>query len=78
MERNVQRINGELARMHRLTNEEVDSGLTHAFHRLEDAQGDVDKYLYERHRRMGGYAVQGELDFTTFDDGFSTDGMGTQ
>lgn len=78
MERNVQRINGEKERLHRLDNEQLDTHLTHAFKRLEAAQADVDRLLHERHRRMGGLSLQGELDFTTFDDGFSTDGMGRE
>jgi hypothetical protein len=83
MNRNVQRINGEVERLHRLTNEQLDNHLMHAFQRLEGAQADVDTILYERHRRMGGFVVQGELDFAFVNDGFAsaedfpTDGLGS-
>lgn len=79
MERNVQRINGDIARLHRLTNEELDNSITHAYLRVERAQADVDKLLHERHIRiLGRGVIQPELDFSTFDDGFSTDGMGRE
>jgi hypothetical protein len=79
VERNVQRINGEKARLHNLDNQELDSVLTHALLRLDKAQQDVDKILYERHRRiLGSVAIQGELDFDDFNDGFSTDGLGRE
>lgn len=83
MERNTQRINGELERLHRLSYDELDNHLTHAFHRLTDAQADVDRLLAERHRRIntalpfGELAVHAseilEVDPTTFNDGFATD-----
>jgi hypothetical protein len=79
MERNVQRINGEVEQLHRLSNEELDQHLTHAFLRLDAAQSDVDRLLHERHIRiLGSGVIQQELDFSTFDDGFSTDGMGRE
>jgi len=68
MERNVQRINGERTWLHRLTNEELDNHLTHAFIRLAEDEADVERLLHERHRRMGDVAVQGELDFTVGPD----------
>lgn len=84
MERNIQRINGEKERLHRLTNEQLDNHLTHAYQRLGDAQADVERLQYERFRRMntalplGLVAVEQEIDYSTFDDGFSTDGMGRE
>lgn len=72
MERNVQRINGEVERLHRLSYEELDQHLTHAFHRLEAAQADVDNLLAERHRRINTALPLGEFAIETFNDGFAT------
>jgi hypothetical protein len=84
MERNVKRINGEKERLHRLSNEELDNHLSHAYNRLATAQAEVEHLQYERFRRintalpLGLVAVEQEIDYSTFDDGFSTDGMGRE
>lgn len=84
MERHVRRINGEKERLHRLSNEELDNHLNHAYSRLAKVQEEVEYLQYERFRRinvelpLGLVAVQQEIDYSTFDDGFSTDGMGRE
>lgn len=78
MEQNIQPTNNERGHLLKLTNEELDHQLTHAFIRVEEDKAELERLLYERHRRMGGYAMQEELDFSSFNDGFTTDGMGTE
>ena len=63
----------ERGHLTRLTNVELDDQLTQAFIQVEEAKTALERLLYERHRRIGGIAVQGELDFSTFNDGFATE-----
>ena len=79
MERHIRRIDGHLTRLHRLSNEELDNSIQHAYARLEQAQSDVDYLIFERHRRInqvlpfGEIAVQETIDYATANDGFASE-----
>lgn len=51
MERNVQRINGELVRLHRLTDDEIESYMGAAHDRIEGSVRDLETLGIESARR---------------------------
>lgn len=75
MERRVVRINGEIERLHRATDEELGAQLFHAAGRLERAQADIDTINSELHRRFNTELPLGELavEKTTEPDTFEHD-----
>lgn len=52
MERNPQRINGDLMRLHQLTDDELDGVIAHTFVRVERAAGDLETLGQEAARRF--------------------------
>jgi hypothetical protein len=52
VERNVQRINGELVRLHRLSDDEIESYMSHAHDRIEGSVRDLEHLGVESARRF--------------------------
>lgn len=81
MERRVVRINGEMERLHRASDEELGAQLFHAAGRLERAQTDIDTLNSELHRRfntelpMGELAIEKTVEPPTFEHDPFLDGL---
>ena len=61
MDRNVQRINGSVTHLHRLTDTELENMMGYTHERIEQATADLDTLGIESARRFAAAEVAGPL-----------------